>query len=308
MRRLTERAGRERGAVAVVVAIWTVLLMSFAAIAVDLGAAYSDRQQLQNGADAGALAIAESCQQGVCVDTADKYAKANKLDGQAVGKVVSAGSNTVTVEVTSTHTNWFAGAIGFPTTALSARASAEWGFPSGGNTLPLTFSLPCFFAATGGWDGAGKPLVDTTVVINLKEKTCTFPAHNEVPGGFGWLSGTNCVAKVLAGNWVLTDPGLDTPSSCKDFDWTTLRNKTAVVPIFEEFTGSGSNALYKIKGLAALTITGYCFGSDAGWNLDKCPSDKRIQGEFTSFTDISGTYSIDPAAPHLGMSTVRLNA
>lgn len=319
MRRLIERGGRERGAVAVVVAIFTVVLLGFAALAIDLGSAYSDRQQLQNGADAGALAIAQSCQGGACVTNAgkaqtllkaDSYVKANKLDGQATGSVVAVDwtNGKVTVEAASNHENWFGGIIGFPTTAVSARASAEWGYVSGGNTLPLTFSLPCFYAATGGWDGAGKPLVDTTVVIQLKEKTCTFPAHNEVPGGFGWLDGTNCVAKVLAGGWVITDPGLDTPASCKDFDWTTLQNQTAVVPIFDEFKGTGSNAEYKIKGLAALTITGYCFGSDAKWNLDKCPSDKRIQGKFTLYEDAGGDYSIDPSAPHFGLTTVRLSA
>jgi hypothetical protein len=57
-----------------------------------------------------------------------------------------------------------------------------------------------------------------------------------------------------------------------------------------------------------VTITGYCFGSSAEWNLDKCPSDKRIQGKFTLFQDVGGAYSIDPGAPHFGVNTVRLSA
>ncbi|HEY3408455.1 MAG TPA: pilus assembly protein TadG-related protein [Propionicimonas sp.] len=317
MRGLSIWKRRERGAVAVVVAVWMVVLMGFAALTIDLGGAYSDRQQLQNGADAGALAIAQSCQSGACADSAgrastvlkaDSFVKLNKLDGQATGAAeVDWTAGTVKVTASSTHSNWFAPVLGIPTTAVSATALSKWGWVSGGNTLPLTFSLPCFDAATGGWDPVtGLPKFDTTVVIHLKEKTCTFPAHNEVPGGFGWLSGTDCVAKVLAGNWVITDPGLDTPSSCKDFDWTTLQNKTVVVPIFDEFTGTGQNAQYKIKGLAALTITGYCFGSGAGWNLDKCPSDKRLQGKFTIYQDLVGNYSIDPSAPHYGVNTVGL--
>jgi Flp pilus assembly protein TadG len=137
MRRLIARGGSERGAVAVVVAILMVLLMGFAALAIDLGSAYSDRQQLQNGADFGALTIAQSCQRGACDSSAgkastllkvDMYVKANKLDGQATGTaVVDWTDGKVTVVATSTHTNWFAGVIGFPTTALSASASAEWG-------------------------------------------------------------------------------------------------------------------------------------------------------------------------------------
>ena len=138
MRRLIRRDRRERGAVAVVVAISMVVLMGFVAISVDVGSIYSDRQQLQNGADAGALAIAESCQRGSCVDTADKYVKANKLDGQATGKaVINTTAGSVTVEADSIHQNWFAGVLGMPTTPISAKASASWGYPSGGAVLPL---------------------------------------------------------------------------------------------------------------------------------------------------------------------------
>lgn len=142
----------------------------------------------------------------------------------------------------------------------------------------------------------------------MTEHDCTPPAHNEVPGGFGWLSGFNCTAQVVAGEWVLSDPGNDGSASCQDFDWTTIHNKTVLVPIFEEFSGSGSNAMYRIRGVAAFTITGYCFSQDAQWNVHHCPADKRIQGTFTSYTDLSGNYSIDPNAPHFGVGEVRLTA
>ena len=224
MRRLTGSRS-ERGAAAVIVAVSMVVLMGFAALAIDLGAAYAEQQQLRNGADAGALAIAETCARGGCVDSADKFAKANKLDGQATGEIVGAiGANSVTVQTSATRQNWFAGVLGVPTTELSARATAEWGWPSGGATLPLTFSWCAFYTATGGWDDEGKPLSEGEVVIRTTEHSCTPPAHNEVPGGFGWLSGTKCVAMVEAGQWVLTDPGNDGSSSCKDFDWSTLRD------------------------------------------------------------------------------------
>lgn len=321
MRWITDRRGRERGAVATTVALSMVVMMGFAALAIDLGSAYSDRQQLQNGADAGALAIAQSCLAGDCAVTAgktatllkaDKYVKANKLDGQATGAaVVDWTAGTVTVNATSIHTNWFAGIIGFPTTPLSALASAQWGNPSGGGTLPIAFSLDCFKNATGGWDGNGVPTNGSAVNLLIgPDKKCTFPAHNEVSGGFGWLSGTNCVSTVLAGGWVLSDPGNDGwPNSCNGFDWTTIQGKTVVVPIFLETRGSGSNAEYKITGLAAFTITGYCFGPQEQYgNLDKCPSTKQIRGQFTLYQVLKGDYSIDPAAPHYGLGTARLSA
>ncbi len=104
-----------------------------------------------------ALAIARSCQKGACIDSADKYVKANKLDGVATGQVVGSMTSPVTVEATYTRTNWFGGIVGVPTTPISARASAEWGYVSGGVTFPLTFSWCAFFQATGGWDDQGKP-------------------------------------------------------------------------------------------------------------------------------------------------------
>lgn len=307
MRWLTGRRRPERGAVAMVVAFWMVVVIGVSAIAIDMGSIYADQQQLQNGADAAALAYAESCMRGSCVDSADHYAKANMLTGRATGTIVSRTTGSVTVETDSVHQNWFAAALGIPTTPLSARSSAVFGYASGGPTFPLTFSWCAFYQATGGWDANGVPLGGSTqVVIHMIEQSCTPPAHNEVPGGFGWLSGANCSATVMAGNWVLTDPGNDGSTTCKDFDWTTLENKTVLVPIFQAFSGSGSNAQYQIKGLAAFTITGYCFSQKAQWNVNKCPSDKRIMGDFTNYVDMSGEYSVDSTATAFGAGTVKL--
>ena len=309
MRRLSRPARRERGAVAVIVAFMMVLLLGFAAIGIDVGSIYSDQQQLQNGADAGALAIAESCQRGSCVNTADKYAKANKLDGQATGTMLSNTAGTVTVQTSSTHQNWFAGVLGMPTTALRARASASWGYPSGGGVLPLAFSWCAFQQATGDWYDQGLPLPTTSTVINIIDHSCTPPAHNEVPGGFGELQGANCFATVLAGNWVMSDAGNNGPNSCAGFDWSTVINKKVLIPIFDNFQGSGSNAEYQIKGLAAFIITGICLGPDAQipTTMSQCPSNKRIEGNFTNYTVLTGGYTIDPNAPHFGTGVVTLS-
>ena len=68
-------------------AILLVPLIGFVAIAVDVGALYAERAQLQNGADAAALAIAQDCaDDGVCGDSAGiaaRFADANANDGAA---------------------------------------------------------------------------------------------------------------------------------------------------------------------------------------------------------------------------------
>lgn len=317
--RRERRARRDRGAVAVFLAISMVAILGFAALGIDVGGIYSDQQQLQNGADAAALAIAQSCQRSsatctttVAAATADKYVKANKLDGTATAKVVlDAAHGTVAVEADTTHVNFFAGILGMPTSALAAKASASWGVPSGGPTLPLAFSWCAFWNATGGWDATtGLPATPTPIVVNVVEHSCTPPAHNEVPGGFGSLIGTNCVATVLAGGWVMSDTGNNGPNSCAAFDWSTVIGKPVLVPIFDDVKGTGSNAQYKIKGLAAFTITAICLGPTAEYpaSMPQCPSNKRIEGTFTSYTDQTGKYLIDPNATNFAVGEVGLKS
>ncbi|HEY3261834.1 MAG TPA: pilus assembly protein TadG-related protein, partial [Pseudonocardiaceae bacterium] len=56
----------DRGVITVLTAIVSsVVLFAGAAIAVDVAALYSERRQLQNGADAAAIAIAQSCARGL---------------------------------------------------------------------------------------------------------------------------------------------------------------------------------------------------------------------------------------------------
>src|SRR5207244_1578958 len=65
MRRVRS-AAPERGAVAALVAVifGAGVLMASGAIVVDVGQAYSERGQLQNGADSASLAVARGCARG----------------------------------------------------------------------------------------------------------------------------------------------------------------------------------------------------------------------------------------------------
>lgn len=82
MRRLSD----DDGAIAVVVALLAVVLFGFGALVIDVGALYSERRQLQVGADAAALAIAQACAGGDCGSynsDAEAFAGWNALDGEA---------------------------------------------------------------------------------------------------------------------------------------------------------------------------------------------------------------------------------
>ena len=61
MRRLKARTDKERGATGVLVAVMMLVLIGAGAMAVDVGQIYAERAQLQNAADAGAMAAAQQC-------------------------------------------------------------------------------------------------------------------------------------------------------------------------------------------------------------------------------------------------------
>jgi hypothetical protein len=83
-----QRLKDDRGAVAVLVAIMMVVLLAMGTVVVDIGQLYAERRQLQNAADAAALAVAVDCGDAAgCAATAaaDAAARvnANANDGTA---------------------------------------------------------------------------------------------------------------------------------------------------------------------------------------------------------------------------------
>ena len=78
----------EEGATAVIIGLLMVPLLGFGAIVIDVGLIYWETRQLQNGADAAALAVAQDCVDGVVGDcgpfqaTADAFTDFNANDGQ----------------------------------------------------------------------------------------------------------------------------------------------------------------------------------------------------------------------------------
>jgi Flp pilus assembly protein TadG len=304
MQRLRERLGEERGAVNVMVALLMVSMMGFMSIAVDAAAMWSDKQQLQTGADAGALAVAQDCALGTCDEatsdqTATRLAVANKNDGSATGDAVLA-SGKVTVHTATERQHWFASVLGFNSSTIRARATAGWGGPSGGTAvLPMTFSKCEWDTQTGG----GMPSGTTEHTIKFTKSSgtsCTGPSGNVVPGGFGWLnvnSGTCNIASLVA-DILWSSSGNSVPSGCTSEDFRALRGATVLLPIFSETGDSGSNAWYKVHGYAAFTITGYYFAdSKFRWN-DPCAGNERcIRGYFTQYVELSDRFSYGSTAP-----------
>ncbi|MGO9079967.1 MAG: TadE/TadG family type IV pilus assembly protein [Streptosporangiaceae bacterium] len=166
----------DSGAIAVLVAVLIAggVLTGMGALVIDVGQLYAARAQLQNGADAAALAVARSCAAGTCMPgTAAEYADANAGHGGAAVSLVcgseglgqctaSAGKMTdcppppggpdyVDVHTISEAADGssllppsFARALpgntGYKGTTVGACAQAEWGPPLTATTMAFTIS------------------------------------------------------------------------------------------------------------------------------------------------------------------------
>ncbi|VXB11807.1 TadE/TadG family type IV pilus assembly protein [Arthrobacter sp. 8AJ] len=276
----------ERGAISVIVAILLVTLLGFVAIAVDVGRIYSERAQLQSGADASAIGLAQSCARNPksagCVSPftlAGSLANQNALDGMSNVYNIQLDTTAGTVTVTTTAKEsgapdnsvslFFAGVLGIPSKAVGATSSAVWGSPSKGPTaFPLAFSI-CQV----------QTMVDQglQVLQNKDSKSanpgCTLPSGGTVPGGFGWLAqdAGKCGASIdLSVNKGGSDPtntktGNSAPSNCEATlngwaaDITAGRKAVVLLPVFDQVAGTGAGAVYHLTAFAAFNVVGWKF-------------------------------------------------
>jgi Flp pilus assembly protein TadG len=187
----------ERGAIGVLIAVLIGggVLFGLGALAIDVGQLYQNRAELQNGADAGALAVADSCALGTCTTgIANTYATGNasKLTGGQAGVDLvcgsgsgmsacpspggapydcpanpSGGANYVDV-YTSTRTpsgtllppvfaRTLTGNSGYVGTRVKACAQAEWGAPSSANTIAFTISACSWYVYTNNGTTFAQP-------------------------------------------------------------------------------------------------------------------------------------------------------
>lgn len=189
------RMRSDDGAAAILIAILLPLvLLGFGALVIDAGSLYSERRQLQNGADAATLALAQVCASGSCTNSsgqspltqASGYADRNSKDGASYVDVnlicgtapgltacattppgLPAGAKYVSV---TTQTGTSAGASLMPAIlgkvidssyngkTVAATAIAAYGAPAGLTSgLPVTISLCEWNAYTANGTVFGTP-------------------------------------------------------------------------------------------------------------------------------------------------------
>ena len=330
MRRLTSREHNERGAISVIIAILLVTLLGSAAIAVDIGVIYSERAQLQSGADASAIALAQKCARDaadpMCSTTsslAGSLANQNALDGMSKVHTIELDKSARTVSVTTAAKEsggtensvslYFADILGIPTKEVGARSSAVWGSPvKGPAPFPITVSI-CQVR-----DKAGVMQL-LQLHGKLKNEACNYgPSGAPVAGGFGGLTQDtgNCGAIIDVNQSVAGgDTGNNPPPNCEAllYSWAADINagKDVIVllPVFNAVNGTGTGAVYKLTTFAAFKVAGWKFsgGSDLPYTFHNRTPDvpaalecreatqcKGIIGTFVKHVSLSTGYTLGP--------------
>ncbi|MCI0142351.1 Tad domain-containing protein [Arthrobacter bambusae] len=330
----------ERGAIAVLVALLLVVLLGFAALAVDAGMLYSERAQVQNGSDAAALAVAQKCAANTsdpnCSTTsqiASDIANKNANDGLNNIKSINLDLTNRKVTVTAGAQQaggapnavslFFARVLGVNSTSVVTSSSVQWGSPVAGTTaFPLAFSI-C--QVQGYIGGALQLLQDHSSGAN---PSCNYgPSGAVAPGGFGWLAQDAgvCGATInLATSEAGSSQG-NSPPNCPLQKWADTinagRDVVVLLPVFDAITGTGvgAGAIYHLVSFAAFKVTGWKFSGgnntppDSFHNISpyvspavSCSGGCRgIIGSFVKYVSLADGYSLGPVDAY-GATIVRL--
>ncbi|MFE6256231.1 pilus assembly protein TadG-related protein [Agromyces sp. NPDC057865] len=307
MRRLIGHADRERGASAVLFGLLLIPLLGFGGIAVDVGALYAEKAELQNGADAAALQVAVACGKSetaaACISpTPASIAGANDsndnvADIQSVA--VNTSSNIVTVKTKTENlgvrhplASMIPG-IG-DATVVHAEGAAEWGVPVRGTTIPLAIGY-CEFADHPPQEGVANP---TKILVEYNTGTRRNCPGAFAPGGFGWLADSDCSVVVdVANPWVASTTGNNANGTgCNDSLFASLIGQTVFLPVYDDFTGTGNNVQFHVREFAAFKVTGFKITGGNSYTdpgAPRCTGNCRgIQGYFMKYVSVSDAFKL----------------
>jgi len=198
----------------VVGAFVALAVLGILAVSFDIGTAWVNRRNLQNVADAAALAGAQSLTGD---SSGNAAAEADALDYvadngvPAAGATAAAANTEITVVVNKNTNRIIAGALGLGDTTITARAKARIASPllPGPGVVPLAIDLANYNLCVQGNQCTG---------VTLKE----FSGNNEVPRrNYGFLDmggnggGTNEICNYITGGSTvpITDPDLAEPGN-----------------------------------------------------------------------------------------------
>ncbi len=300
----------DRGAVLVWVGLLLVVLFGMGALVVDAGALYSERRQLQNGADAAALAVAADCATGDCLDesaTANTYADKNANDGAAnIDEVCGSGPGLAACPTPPSGTAGASGWVRVKTSThnpansndkqvdfvlapvlsaanvgktVHASAVAAWGSVGGATTLPISFSVCEYKNLGGALDGSVFPTGHNYIYLHgnspppdaLGSQDCpSSPSGQDGPGGFGWLQPSVGCATTATFDR-WTPVSTGRPAPC---NLGLELEHEYLIPLYDGIRDTGHGMEYHIAGFVGFKLLGYKFQNTG--SISRCRTQDNL--------------------------------
>lgn len=317
----------EGGAVTVIVAILLPVLLGMSALVVDVSRVYQERRELQNGADAAALAVAENCARaqagqlllvprcqsatlGASVaGSVQSYMNKNAAPGHPATATTDPSTfsgmtaRSVTVRTSAPVSFLFAPVLEtfdgeLDSRTVTASAKAVWGPAASAPARPIAVARSQYV-----------PNGPANVVIG----------NDAAAGAFGYLDNDgDCNARTAAGGGLVVgeplesnDPGNRNPSTmgCSPGDF----KGKITIPVYDvPPAGSGNGADYVIVGFTTIQVHSFRFsGGEWCWsNLPVPPScggsERYLRGTFVAYVAVGEPVLSDAGAPSFGTVSVSL--
>jgi Flp pilus assembly protein TadG len=321
VRNKLRRAEQEEGQVLVLAALFMTVLLGFAAFVIDFGGMASTKRQLQNAADAAALAGVASLpdDEDAAAAAAYEYAEKNEfgnpitmgapaIDSSGPGT----GPNTISVAVSRTVDFQFGRVLGLTNRTITATAKARIFRVT---AIPVT--APSFFPFAIWAGNTEPPSVQGTNVVfrgnqwskapNIKDFTqgCSSPkkpANNcnwdindqSFNGYFHWQNGSSVIRITPAGEALPVNQGGNAFGTAEiaSLAYHYATGTPIVLPVVSYGTSQGSNLQIRIVSFACVRITDWDSNGSIDW-----------RGDIVNCS-VPGFYDGTPPAPDLPAATV----
>ncbi len=302
------RIAQERGQVAVLTAVFMIVILGLAGFVIDVGSWFHQQRVTQATVDAAALAGAQSLPNDPsgAVASATSFAQKNGGDAGATFTVGSRWSpnDEITVDQRSPASGFFSQLFGISVVNVHAAATAVAEVPTAVNhAAPIVVDIN-----HPELSGPGCPCFDVPTTIPLGKKG--------VPGAFGMLnldqSGNGTAGVPTLASWIESgydgylapgyynsDPGAKFNAGPIQSALQDRYGSTLLFPVYDTLTGNGANAQYHVVGWAAFHLTLSQAGGNSG----------TLSGYFTSVIwdgVVPPSGPSNPAIPNLGVYSVAL--
>lgn len=288
----------DRGQVLALFTLALVAIVAMVGLVIDGGDAFLQRRQMQNVADAAAMAAGysfamtgnEAAAEADGVDNAAANGYSLEANGATVSVDVAAavnGSNIVTT-ISRPHRNWFSGVVGMPFWDVTVTASVITGIPNGVyGLMPIIVNEDAFKDyESGELVTFDEPPVGSG---DIPQDSTTFNWTN-----YCTASGTTCNADTTTVNALIAAEGVQLEVTLDDNinplnagSHTQLFSSLAGA-VGTEFPIAVVNDAGELMGWAFFTLTGSVGGST-----------KQIEGYFTPANESQFTINTDVPPPTL---------